>query len=75
LKASTAKTEWGGVKEENKEREREREKKKKEKNTHTHTNRQECREMMNLRMRDAPQNECTIMKADDGCVGCVETAK
>jgi hypothetical protein len=26
-------------------------------------------------MRDAPQNECTIMKADDGCVGCVETAK
>ncbi len=31
--------------------------------------------MMNLRMRDAPQNECSIMKADDGCVGCVETAK
>jgi hypothetical protein len=58
-----------------KERERERERRKKGKKTHTHTNRQECREMMNLRMRDAPQNECTIMKADDGCVGCVETAK
>jgi hypothetical protein len=33
LKESTAKTEWGGVKEENKEREK---RKKKEKNTHPH---------------------------------------